>query len=226
MVYWNLLKMNIGEIFCDMSKVFGCINHEILLTKLPFCGDNNLSQIAEASTVWKGLFCWRYLFLLQNGWMYEAFFFHFRNCVTPSNNDPIPLRLDYLCKLYVFFEPVITARVMEKLWSRFYIHHIHLRTPVSWFQQGVWSVPEKKWTGTGRYRPNYIKCEKAKFGNFNRSATEKNTSTVLEFNISFLLSLTVWMNGPAVPFYSLKFYKMNFHFSKISAQTYTWNCVV
>jgi len=33
------------------------------------------------------------------------------------------------------------------------------------------------------------------------------------------------MNGPAVPFYPLKFCEMNFHSSTISAQNYTY-CIV
>jgi hypothetical protein len=31
-------KMRVGRIFCDLAKVYNCINHEIFLTKLHFYG--------------------------------------------------------------------------------------------------------------------------------------------------------------------------------------------
>jgi hypothetical protein len=34
----------VGGILCDLAKVFDCVNHEILLAKLSFCGIQVVSE--------------------------------------------------------------------------------------------------------------------------------------------------------------------------------------
>jgi hypothetical protein len=46
-------KMHVGGIFCDLAKVFDCVNNDILLSKLNFYGikgkaDNGLNHILMA----------------------------------------------------------------------------------------------------------------------------------------------------------------------------------
>jgi hypothetical protein len=54
-VYANLLtkKMHVGRIFCDLAKVFDCVNHEILLAKLHSCGIQGVYEYWFRSCVTK-----------------------------------------------------------------------------------------------------------------------------------------------------------------------------
>jgi hypothetical protein len=36
-------KMHVGGISCDLTKVFDCVNHELLLSKLNFYGIRNIA---------------------------------------------------------------------------------------------------------------------------------------------------------------------------------------
>jgi hypothetical protein len=36
--------MHVGGIFCNSTKAFGCINHEMLLAKLHFCGIRGVAE--------------------------------------------------------------------------------------------------------------------------------------------------------------------------------------
>jgi len=55
--------------------------------------------------------------------------------------------------------------------------------------------------------------------------TMKKDFKIISIYFFYFFFLTVWMNEPAVPFYPLKFCEMNFHFSTIRAQIYTY-CII
>jgi hypothetical protein len=42
-------KMLVGGIFCDLAKAFICVNNEILLAKLHFCGIQEVQYMQIAS---------------------------------------------------------------------------------------------------------------------------------------------------------------------------------
>jgi hypothetical protein len=49
LIYKTLLtinnKLNFGGIFCDLGKSFDCVSHNILLSKLEFCGIIGIDKI-------------------------------------------------------------------------------------------------------------------------------------------------------------------------------------
>ena len=43
-ILYIIIKKHVGGIFCDLAKVFDCVNHEIFSAKLNFYGIRGLSE--------------------------------------------------------------------------------------------------------------------------------------------------------------------------------------